>query len=130
MSANDDDVRYEHIFDEALKRPCIKGLRMDLIQSILEIDMPQSIDIQGDSAIYNFGDETKPSHKRAYISCLFLQKSSYFLKVPRDSCRKRLVYPVIRVSEKSCRTLESPVGQGFEGHHFENVPNQISLFAL
>ena len=38
--------------------PWMKGLRMDLVQNILEIDMPQSIDIQGNSAIYNFGDGT------------------------------------------------------------------------
>ena len=67
--------------------PWMKGLRMDLIQNILDIAIPQSIDIQGNSAIYNFGDGTDPAHKSAHIFCRFLQKSPYVLKILRDSCK-------------------------------------------
>ncbi len=98
---------------------------MDLIQSILENGMPQSTDIQGYSAIYNVGDGTDVAHKRAYISCLFLQKLRYVLKIPRDSSRKQLLSPAMCVSEKVVARWNRLSYKAFNGYHLENVPNQI-----
>ncbi len=66
----------------------LKDFRRGLIQSILEIEVPKSIAIQGNPAIYNFENGTHDDAERAHISCLFHQKTTYFLKILREYGRK------------------------------------------